>query len=348
MGDLGTECWTRHVDCLAHSLQDKLSLEGVVLSQRASDLRSEAIKAARRIPGWHEQSAGVFVTHAAPLCILHFGLQLARQRAFLRQERRRARMEEEALRHDRAQYEITKRPDWVPRAYLPGPQVKRVKLNVGGQVFEVSAPVLQRDPHSLLAALCDESCPLKTDTDGTIYVDRDWWLFRYLLKFLRDGALPSDRTLLAQLYREAGYWRCSSLRTAIEETQLQLYRGEYEVDASGGVVPKKDRPTRKGWWNTLPNWWEPQAGAPKADDVTLTKDEAKSFEKLRAAAEKHKVTAAPDQWWVANEYHGQRFASLSSKPDEVVAPPGSKDVLAETASTWSYGGGRENSGHVPW
>lgn len=35
-----------------------------------------------------------------------------------------------------------------------------------------------------------------------------------------------------QLYREAGYWRCESLKRAIEE-QMHLYRSTLEVDTPG-------------------------------------------------------------------------------------------------------------------
>ena len=59
--DVGSGPWVRHVDGMARDIHEKLSLEGTVLSQRAKELRTEAIK-------------------------------LARQRAFLREERRRARM----------------------------------------------------------------------------------------------------------------------------------------------------------------------------------------------------------------------------------------------------------------
>ena len=59
--DVGSGNWVRSVDGAVQRLQESLSLEGTVLTRRAKTLRAEAIK-------------------------------LARQRAFLRDERRRARM----------------------------------------------------------------------------------------------------------------------------------------------------------------------------------------------------------------------------------------------------------------
>ncbi|CAN0533201.1 unnamed protein product, partial [Ectocarpus sp. 12 AP-2014] len=59
--DIGSSGWMRNVDQIARQMEEKLSLEGTVVVQRASELQVEAQK-------------------------------LARQRAFLREERRRARM----------------------------------------------------------------------------------------------------------------------------------------------------------------------------------------------------------------------------------------------------------------
>ena len=46
------------------------------------------------------------------------------------------------------------------------------------------------------------------------------WLFRHILQFLRDGSLPDDRPLLAQLYREAAFFKLQELQTAIEEEKV--------------------------------------------------------------------------------------------------------------------------------
>ena len=48
------------------------------------------------------------------------------------------------------------------------------------------------------------------------------WLFRHILQFLRDGSLPDDRPLLAQLYREAAFFKLQELQTAIEEEKVLL------------------------------------------------------------------------------------------------------------------------------
>ena len=56
------------------------------------------------------------------------------------------------------------------------------------------------DPASLLGELARDAPP---DKDPVVSFDRDWWLFRYIIMFLRDGFLPDDRTLLAQVQNAA-------------------------------------------------------------------------------------------------------------------------------------------------
>ena len=50
----------------------------------------------------------------------------------------------------------------------------RIRLNVGGQVFETTAEVLRREPESLLSALTYADPPVHADESGTFFFDRDW------------------------------------------------------------------------------------------------------------------------------------------------------------------------------
>jgi len=111
------------------------------------------------------------------------------------------------------------RKDWFPEEYLKGhrSEYRKVKINVGGQLFELSEVLLNREPKSLLAALLEEDSPLSdAGVDGAVHVDRDWWIFRHILKFLRDGVLPRDRELLTAMYKESSFWRFNNLKCAIE------------------------------------------------------------------------------------------------------------------------------------
>lgn len=43
------------------------------------------------------------------------------------------------------------------------------------------------------------------------------WIFRHILHFLRDGALPEDPPLLQELYAEALFYQLGSLKRAVEQ-----------------------------------------------------------------------------------------------------------------------------------
>lgn len=104
-------------------------------------------------------------------------------------------------------------------------------FNVGGQIFETTASVLTKDPYSVLAAYCrasenqrapppneDGSPPAKTTlfesepVSGIFFIDRDWWLFRHILTYLRSNVLPNEYETLKELYVEAAFYRLESLQ----------------------------------------------------------------------------------------------------------------------------------------
>jgi hypothetical protein len=292
-GARGGGAMTQDLGGLERELSSRLELEHTVLEARAQELRREARKQAR-------------------------------QRAFLREERKRARDEKEAIIRDAAKLEHLDKDDWFPRDYLDATPQKRLRLNVGGQIFEINVSKLDNDPDSLLAALAAEDCPLFGDDRGkrVAYVDRDWWTFRHVLAFLRDGVLPASPSLALPLYREAAFWRLGSLQRAVEETHLHLTRTKIDVDAKGEVTEEKQTKESK-FWLSKPNWWEAQAPS-----------SAKKKE-----GEKGEDDKDPDWWKDRDDYRGARFA-LSTDPEKVVATSEDveekKDVYPMLSSTWGY------------
>jgi hypothetical protein len=96
-----------------------------------------------------------------------------------------------------------------------------IGLNVGGQIFETTCGVLTRDPYSILAACCRKrDVPIPQNSDGTFRFDRDWWLFRHILSYLRSNILPNELETLKELYVEASFYRLENLQKAIEEMPL--------------------------------------------------------------------------------------------------------------------------------
>ena len=95
----------------------------------------------------------------------------------------------------------------------------RINLNVGGQIFETTAGILCKDRWSVLAALCDRDEPIiAPDDDGTFFLDRDWWIFRHILNWLRTDALPQDPMVLLEMYNEAMFYRVEGLCRAIKRS----------------------------------------------------------------------------------------------------------------------------------
>jgi len=97
---------------------------------------------------------------------------------------------------------------------------QNILFNVGGQIFESNVEILTRDPYSVLAACCRVQSPFPKNKDGFFYIDRDWWLFRHIMAFLRSHVLPNELETLKELYQEATFFRLETLQRAIEEIPL--------------------------------------------------------------------------------------------------------------------------------
>jgi hypothetical protein len=82
--------------------------------------------------------------------------------------------------------------------------------------------VLTKDRFSVLAALCTANPPVKPDTSGAYFFDRDGELFQHCINFLRDGVLPDNQEDLRSLYTESSFFRLGSLRCAVERKFDQI------------------------------------------------------------------------------------------------------------------------------
>lgn len=184
-----------------------------------------------------EYTADLLYICAASTCLLPTIhnislLQLHAQYAALKAERTALDTEQAALAEQTDAFEAEVQQAWGET--LPGDT--RMLLNVGGQRFETTVDVLTRDRFSLLAALCRPTpprmtgCVVRADGAGRreVFVDRDWWLFRQVLAFLRHGALPEDDSTLRELAEEARFLHLHSMQDAV---QAKL-AGETQRDAS--------------------------------------------------------------------------------------------------------------------
>ncbi|XP_014712632.2 BTB/POZ domain-containing protein KCTD8 [Equus asinus] len=115
----------------------------------------------------------------------------------------------------------------APAAAAPGPCVPSpfpevVELNVGGQVYVTKHSTLLSVPDSTLASMFSPSSPrggarrrgeLPRDSRARFFIDRDGFLFRYVLDYLRDKqlALPEHFPEKERLLREAEYFQLTDL-----------------------------------------------------------------------------------------------------------------------------------------
>lgn len=99
-------------------------------------------------------------------------------------------------------------------------QMRRIKLNVGGKLFETSKPTLMAEPDSMLYALVHSGAFQPDDKTGEYFIDRDPKFFGIFLNYLRDnrgdGQLNLDLESLRpadckQLYSDIQYYQFSSL-----------------------------------------------------------------------------------------------------------------------------------------
>ncbi|CAO2624583.1 BTB/POZ domain-containing protein KCTD12 [Lemmus lemmus] len=90
-----------------------------------------------------------------------------------------------------------------------------IELNVGGQVYITRYPTLISIPGSRLWEMFSgkNPCSLIQDNKGRFFIDRDGFLFRYVLDYMRDlqVVLPDHFPECGRLHREAEYFKLPEL-----------------------------------------------------------------------------------------------------------------------------------------
>jgi len=92
-------------------------------------------------------------------------------------------------------------------------QSSRIKLNIGGMIYETSLDTLQKDENSMLGAMFSGKYKMETDEDGHYFIDRDGTWFRYVLNFLRNGTIgvPKDQGIRDELLKEAEFYNIEAM-----------------------------------------------------------------------------------------------------------------------------------------
>lgn len=109
------------------------------------------------------------------------------------------------------------------------PPTDVLELNVGGQVYYTRHATLTSFPNSLLGKLFsnkkDSKNDLARDLRGRYFIDRDGFLFRYVLDYLRDKqvVLPDHFPERGRLRREAEYFQLPDLAKLLSADESKLF-----------------------------------------------------------------------------------------------------------------------------
>lgn len=95
---------------------------------------------------------------------------------------------------------------------LRSKQTNKIRLQVGDHVFTTSQETLSRVEGSMLQVMFSGRHAVKTEEDGSVFIDRDGQHFQLILNYLRDGKLPSmDRDVREALSAEAQFYQLDDL-----------------------------------------------------------------------------------------------------------------------------------------
>lgn len=103
-----------------------------------------------------------------------------------------------------------------------------MKLNIGGQKFELTAKEVLKDKFSLFTVLLSQNCIIHPESDNYYFFDRDWFLFRFVKSFLQYETLPDKKSTLDALYHEAEFFHLDNMKNMIRaklENKGQLPTG---------------------------------------------------------------------------------------------------------------------------
>ncbi|VDM43127.1 unnamed protein product [Toxocara canis] len=126
---------------------------------------------------------------------------------------------------------------------------RRVRLNVGGTIFETTELTLGRIEGTMLKALMEERWAQASGShNDEIFIDRDSTHFRTILNFLRDGAftVPKCERETAEVEREAQFYGISEL--------AEICRSQREAIKVGDTVTWHPEAIEL-YWKTFVRFW---------------------------------------------------------------------------------------------
>lgn len=106
-----------------------------------------------------------------------------------------------------------------------------IQLNVGGIFYTTTKSTLCKYSDSMLGAMFSDSFPTTRDQNGSVFIDRDGEVFKYVLNFLRSSklSLPSDFKDLDLLQSEADFYQIRPLIQSIQILREEMSKSNYET-----------------------------------------------------------------------------------------------------------------------
>eukprot|EP00697_Spironema_sp_BW2_P013690 gnl/Spiro4/3910_TR1940_c0_g1_i1.p1 gnl/Spiro4/3910_TR1940_c0_g1~~gnl/Spiro4/3910_TR1940_c0_g1_i1.p1 ORF type:complete len:318 (+),score=99.10 gnl/Spiro4/3910_TR1940_c0_g1_i1:34-987(+) len=132
----------------------------------------------------------------------------------------------------------------------------RIRLDVGGTVFATTLSTLTRLPNNFFAAMFSGRFALKPEADGSLFIDRDPFVFRHILNFLRGetvnvGGLSAGEC--EALLKDVDFYQIGELAELLHPPQppflAQFTAGrKYTLSADNTVATKS---SAHGWDNVV-------------------------------------------------------------------------------------------------
>ena len=95
-----------------------------------------------------------------------------------------------------------------------------VYLDVGGLKYTTTMATLQAEKGFMLEAMFSGQYPIKKQSDGTVFIDRDGRHFHYILNYLRGSVtaledLPLHEIVLKELIKEADFYQLLGMKSIL-------------------------------------------------------------------------------------------------------------------------------------
>ena len=95
-----------------------------------------------------------------------------------------------------------------------------VYLDIGGLKYTTTMATLRAEKGSMLEAMFSGQYPIKKQSDGTVFIDRDGRHFHYILNYLRGSVtaledLPLHEIVLKELIKEADFYQLLGMKSIL-------------------------------------------------------------------------------------------------------------------------------------